>query len=241
MGKLFELLRDSKLVRSGILYSIASFAVGLGNLAYQRIIGTRLLKADFGDVNFVLPFMSLLALPLLALSTAISHYVAHFQASGDEARLGGLLSGCRRALFHLTLVGSVAAVLLLKPLSALFGFSRPSLLLVTVVCVLAGFWSTLASALCSGLGWFKRLSLILLAAMALRLAFGWVVVSAYRTAEMGILATGFAALAYLILLRWRKDLVSKSKPISPWNKEFIGYLVVAGAFVCGQYFSATAM
>src|SRR5258706_1201463 len=110
----------TKLWRSGVIFSAAGFVAGIGNYVFQAIMG-RLLKTpghsgEFGYLGSGLAFINLLGLPLLIASTAVTHYIAHFQASGDEARLAGLLSGCRRVLFRLTVTGSIVAVLPVKPL-----------------------------------------------------------------------------------------------------------------------------
>jgi len=177
----------------------------------------------------------LLTLPLLIASTSVTHYIAHFRASGDEARLQGLLLGCRRLLFRVTVGGSVAAALLVKPLSVFFHFPRPGLMLVALLCVLAGLWGAFATALCQGLAWFKRLAFISVTAMVLRVSFGWVMLLKYPLAETAVSATGVAALANLTLLYWRKELARKGELIPPWNKEFIGYLMVGAACVTGGY------
>jgi O-antigen/teichoic acid export membrane protein len=228
-------LRESKLVRSGVFYTIALFVVGLGNFAFQPLIGRHLEKADFGLVNVTLPLITFLSLAPQALGQAIAHYVSHFHASGDDARLQGLIAGCRRALFHLTLYGSLMAAALVVPLSAFFKYPS-GIMVVTMICVIAGFWTTFASALCSGLGWFGRMALILLGGMILRLAFGAVMLLKFQSADIGVLATGFSMLSYLALLHWRKELTSEAKPVSPWNREFAGYVAVAAAFIYGNYF-----
>jgi hypothetical protein len=89
--------------------------------------------------------------------------------------------------------------------------------------------------LCQGLAWFKRLALLSLAGMALRLSFGWVALRHYPVAETGVLATGVALLANLLLLYWRKELAGTGPSVSPWNREFVLYLVVGAACVGGGY------
>ena len=49
-----------------------------------------------------MPLLTLL--PLIA-TFAVTHYIAHFNATGDHARLQGLLMGCRRFLLWLTIIG----------------------------------------------------------------------------------------------------------------------------------------
>jgi O-antigen/teichoic acid export membrane protein len=225
----------TKLWRSGVILSAAGLAAGLGNYAFQGIIGRCLDKAEYGYVNSTLGFIGLLGLPLVIASTSITHYIAHFRATGDDARLQGLLSGCRKFLFRLTLAGSVVAALLVKPLSSFFHFPRQGLMLVALVCALAGLWGAFVNTLCQGLGWFGRLACITLVMMALRLAFGAVVVIRYPVAEIGVLASGVAFLAYLIWLRWRGELASKTEPVSAWNLEFAQYLAVGTAWAVGAY------
>jgi hypothetical protein len=43
-------------------------------------------------------------------------------------------------------------------------------------------------------------------------------------------------LANLILLFWKKELTLHSRPVSPWNREFVLYLVVSAACVSGGFF-----
>ena len=141
--------------------------------------------------------MTLLALLPSVATIAVTHYIAHFNASGDHARLEGLLRGCRRFLFWFTIAGSVLAVLAVKPLSVYFHY-RESLMLVTLVCTLLGLWASFATALCQGLAWFKRLALIGFLAMVLRVIFGSFITFKWPSAETAVMATGFSLLAYLV-------------------------------------------
>lgn len=225
----------TKLWRSGMILSLAGLAGGLGNYLFQGLMGRHLERAEYGYLNSTLGFVGLLGLPLLVASTAVTHYIAHFQAKGDEARFQGLLAGCRKFLFVLTLTGSVVAMLVIKPLSDFFNFPRPTLMGAALVCVLAGLWGAFGTALCQGLAWFKRLALITLTGVALRLIFGWQVVLQHPLAETAVLATVFALLSNLLLLHWRKALMVKGEAISPWNREFAQYLIVAAACIGGGY------
>src|ERR1019366_301879 len=81
----------TKLWHSGVILSAAGLLAGLGNYGFQAIIGHCLDKAEFGYVNSTLGFIGLLGLPLVIVSTSITHYIAHFRATGDEARLQGLM------------------------------------------------------------------------------------------------------------------------------------------------------
>src|SRR5689334_12750367 len=103
--------------RKGVIFSAAGFVTGMGNYAFQAIMARLLGKgaAEFGYLGGALAFINLLSLPVQVGTAAVTHYLAHFHASGDDARLVGLLSGCRKFLFRLTVAGSIAAVLLLKP------------------------------------------------------------------------------------------------------------------------------
>ena len=227
--------RAGNLLRSGIIFSAASLLIAVGNFAFQMIIRRQLDDDQFGLTNTTLGFVQLLGLPMGFATLAVTHYIARFHFSGDDARLLGLLAGCRKFLFHLTIGASVLAVLLLKPLSDFFHFPA-GLMIAALVCVLMGFWSALVTALCQGLGWFTRLAFIGILAVCLRVAFGGLVTIRSPTAEMAVLASAFMLLAYLVLLLWRKDLAHKAVPVSPWNAEFVQFLVVAAAFSGGAYF-----
>lgn len=226
----------NKLLKSGIIFSAISFVTGLGNLAFQGVLGRHLkTSGDYGDANSALGgLMMLLALLPSVATIAITHYIAHFKASGDRARLTGLLLGCRRFLFRFTIAGSVLAVIAVKPLSDFFHY-RESLMLVTLGCTLVGLWASFATALCQGLAWFKRLALIGFLAMILRFLFGWFVTLKWPSAETAVLATGFSLLAYLVLLFWRNDLSLHGEPIRPWNRELAHYFVISAAFVVGNF------
>jgi len=43
---------------------------------------------------------------------SVVHYIAHFRARNDEARLQGLLAGCQKLLFWATVGGSLLALIL---------------------------------------------------------------------------------------------------------------------------------
>jgi hypothetical protein len=227
----------NKLLKSGLILSAVGFLAGLGNYAFQAIIGRQLSNGgEYGLVNNTLGFAGFLGLPLAIATQAVTHYIARYHFSGDDARLQGLFAGCRKFLFRLTMAGSVLAVLLVKPLSDFFHFPRTSLMLAALLCVLAGLWGGFATALCQGLSWFKRLALISFLAMCLRLAFCGIVVLKFPVAETAVLASVFMLLANLVLLFWRKDLVRPAEPVSPWNLEFVQFLIVSAACVGGGYF-----
>lgn len=190
---------------------------------------------QYGSANSALGgLMMLLGLLPSVATFAVTHYIAHFHASGDHARLQGLLLGCRKFLFRLTIAGSALAVVLAKPLSNFFHYDT-GLMLVTLGCTLLGLWAALATALCQGLAWFKRLALIGFLAMVLRVGFGWLVTFHWPSAETAVLASGFALFAYLVLLFWRRELSLHGEPVSPRNQAFVRYLIVSAAFVVGNF------
>jgi O-antigen/teichoic acid export membrane protein len=222
------------LLQNGIIFAAISFLTGLGNLAFQGVMGRHLSPEQYGPANSALGgLMTLLGLLPSVATFAVIHYIAHFNASGDHARLQGLLLGSRKFLFRLTLAGSVLAVLLAKPLSDFFHYDE-RLMLVSLGCTLFGLWAALVTAFCQGMAWFKRLALIGFLGVVLRVTFGWLVTFKWPSAETAVLATGFALLANLILLFWRKDFSMPGTPVSPWNNEFKQYLVVSAAFVIGS-------
>lgn len=228
--------RAHKLLQSGVIFTAISFLTGLGNLAFQSVLGHHLKEeGQFGAANSALGGLTTLLALLPSVATfAVTHYIAHFNASGDNARLQGLLLGCRKFLFRLTIAGSVLAIVLVKPLSNFFHYDE-SLMLVTLGCTLFGLWAVLATALCQGLAWFKRLALIGFIAMTLRVLFGWFITFKWPSAETAVLASAFALLANLIVLFWRKDLSLHGEPVSPWNRELAQYFVISAAFVVGNF------
>ena len=229
--------RVDGLLQNGIIFAAISFLPGLGNYAFQGIISRNLGDSgEYGLANSALSFTALLSLPVTIVTFAITHYIARFNFAGEDERLHSLLAGCRKFLFRLTIGGSVLAVLLVKPLSDFFHFPRASLMLVALTFALAGLWAAFATALCQGLGWFKRLALIGVMTMLLRLAFGGLVTMKISTAEMVVLASVVGLFANLVLLYWKKDLARPSRyPESPWNREFVQFLAVSAACVIGSY------
>jgi hypothetical protein len=226
-----------RLLESGIIFAGISFVTGLINFAFVGLIGRRLgaNEGEFGLANTANSFIELLALPLLMASTAIAHYIAHYRATGDEVRLRGLLLGCRKILFWITIAGSVAAMAMVLPLSRLFNFSRTGLILIALVCALAWLWAYFFAALCQGNAWFKRLAIIGLLGALLRWGYTWLATMDAATAEKAVSATGVALLAHLILLWWWKELFPKGQSVSPWNKELLLYFIVSAACVGGTY------
>jgi hypothetical protein len=224
------------LLQSGLIFSAISFITGLGNMAFQAVMARNLKEhGDYGNANSALnALMPLLGLLPGVATFAVAHYIAHFKACGDDARLQGLLAGCRKFLIRLTVIGSVLAVLVIQPLSNYFHYPR-NLMLATLVCALLGLWSSLAGALCQGLSWFKRLAFIGLLTMLLRVGFGWFVTLKWPSPETAVLASAFSLLAYLSLLYWRKEFSLPSAPVSPWNREFAYYIIVSAACVVGGY------
>ena len=209
------------LLQSGIIFSMASFLVGLGNYTFQGIIGRQLGResGEYGLVLTTLGFAGFLGLPLAIATVAVTHYIARFHFSGDDVRLHGLLAGCRQFLFHITLAGSAAAIVLVKPLGDFFHFPRASLTLVALGCVLAGLWGSFVTVLCQGLGWFKRLALIGLLAAALRLLFGGLTTKIWPVAELGVAASGVMLLANLVLFFWKKEFPRRTETvISPGRR-----------------------
>ena len=230
--------RAGKLLQSGIIFSAASFLTGLGNLAFQCVLGRHLsgVAGQYGDANSALNgLMTLLGLLPSVAAFAVTHYIAHFNASNDSAQLQGLLLGCKKFLLRLTVAGSVLAILVAKPLGHFFHYGE-SLMLVTLACALLGLWAALVTALCQGLSWFKRLALIGFLGMILRVLFGWFVTLKWPSAETAVLASAFALLANLVLLFWKKELSLHGTPVSPWNREFVQYLIVSAACVGGGFF-----
>src|SRR5271154_881102 len=166
--------RMDGLLQSGMIFSAANFLTLLIGYGFQAIVSRQLggTSGDYGLVLTTIVFIGFLGLPLAIATQAVTHYIARFHFSGDDARLHGLLAGCRRFLFHITIAGSVAALILVKPLGDFFNFPRTSLMSVALVCLLTGLWGSYMTVICQGLGWFKRLALIGLLAAFLRLLFG---------------------------------------------------------------------
>ncbi|HSY17275.1 MAG TPA: hypothetical protein VK815_03035, partial [Candidatus Acidoferrales bacterium] len=183
--------RKINLLQSGAILAMVGILTQGIHYGFQMIVSPLLIKTDgeFGFVTTTVSFIGLLGLPLTIATQAVTHYVARFHFSGEDARLHALLAGCRKFLLHITIVGSVVAILLVKPLGHYFNIPRTSLTLIALVCVLGGLWSSYVTALCQGLGWFKRLALISLLAAVLRVTFGLPVTYFWPVAEAAVLAS----------------------------------------------------
>lgn len=192
--------------------------------------------AEFGYTNSALKLMELLGLPLAIISYSLVHYIAHFRAKDDDARLQGLVAGYQTFLLRATILGSVIAIALAAPLTRYFEFPRWSISIAALACVLMGMWSGYAVALCQGMAWFKRMAVIGLIAVAMRLLFGWVMTKRYSVAEVGVTATTFSLLANLVLFIWRKDIFRKGKQVSPWDADFRTFMVVTAGVIGGSFF-----
>lgn len=234
-------LLKEKILHSGIIFTGISFVVGGGNFVLLGIIRRNLqASGEFGWFGATEFFTALLGLPLSIAICAITHHVAHFSASGDEARLNGLFVGCRRFLLKFTLVLSLFGVLLIQPLTRYFEIPRPSLTLTALAVLLIGLWCGYAMALAQGMGWFKRIALIGLAAAGVKILFAWTFTSRFPVAEAAGLAVAVGALLNLSVFIWWRDLFKRGDSISPWDRDFFKYLLVAAAGVGAGYCFTTA-
>lgn len=227
-----------RLLESGIIFSVISFVTSLVNFAFQGLIGRRFAghEGEFGLANNTINFISFLGTPLTIAATAVTHYIAHYRASGDQARFRGLLLGCRKLLFWCTIGGSVLAIVLVVPLSKFFNFDRYSVVLIALVCVLIGLWQSFATALCQGLAWFKRLAIFGFLGALLKVAFTWYASLKHPVAEVAVASMGIAFLTSFLVLFWRKEIFQKGEALSPWDRDFVLYLVAGAACVAGNYF-----
>src|SRR5476649_844748 len=142
--------RMDGLLQSGIIYSAAGFLTLLIHYVFQIVVSPQLggSEGEYGLVLATITFIGFLGIPLAIATQAITHYIARFHFEQDSERLNGLLAGCRKFLFHITIAGSVIAIILVKPLGDYFNIPRTSLTIIALVCVLGGLWSSYLTALC---------------------------------------------------------------------------------------------
>ena len=224
-----------KLLHSGLIFTALSFISGVGNLVFLKINGTALGEGEFGAFGQTTAFVGLLGLPLLMASTAIVHHIAHFRGANNEARLQGLLVGCRSFLLKFTILACVLGIVLIQPLSRLFEIPRPSLTVAALVCLVIALWTNYASVLAQGMGWFKRLALISFAGVAVKIVLVWFVTRKYPVAESGVFAVAAGTMLNLGIFLWWRDLFKPGERISPWDRDFFRYLIVAAAGVGAQW------
>jgi len=226
-----------KIVQSGIIYTALSFVTGGCNLIFQRILISALDgdSGEYGAFKTTAVFVTLLGLPLTMATQAVIHHIAHYQGTGNEARLNGLLAGCRSFLLKFTIVVSLLGVALIQPLSSYFDVPRASLTVSALISLLIALWSGYAGALAQGLGWFKRLALIGIGGVAAKLIFTLLITRRYPVAETGVIAVSIGALATAAVFFWWRDLFKAGERIAPWNRDFFRYMAVAGAAVMAQW------
>jgi hypothetical protein len=229
--------RTGKLLQSGVIFSAISFLTLGIHWLFQFIVSPQLggMDGEYGLVLTTIALITFLGLPLQIGSQVITHHIARFHFSGDDARLQGLLAGCRKFLLHLTIGGSLVAILLIRPLSVYFNIPRTSLTLIALGCTVVGLWGTYVTVLCQGLGWFKRLALIGLLSAVLRLLFGGLTTRIWPVAEYAVAASGVMVLANLVLFFWKKEFPrSAGNVISPWTPEFKQFLAVCCVWAAGS-------
>ncbi len=223
--------------RTGVIFAAINFLALAIHWLFQFIVSPQLggAQGEYGLIQFTIAFITFLGIPLQIASQAITHYIARFHFSGDDARLHGLLAGCRKFLFYVTIAGSIIAIVLIKPLGDYFKILRTSLTFVALVVSIGGLWASYFTMLCQGLGWFKRLALIGLLSAVLRVLFGGITTKIWPLAEWAVAASAFMLLANLVLLAWKKEFPKKTeKIISPWTPEFIQFLIVSAAWAIGS-------
>jgi hypothetical protein len=223
--------------QSGIVFTAINFLTLLVGFGLNIIVSHQLKNqpGEWGLFQNGLSFVAFLGLPLAIATQAVTHYIARFHFNSDNERLHALLTGCRRFLLRITIVCSIAAVLLVGPVGAYFNIPRASVSMVALACVLAGFWGSFITAFCQGLGWFKRLALIALLSAIIRFAFGATIVHFSPLAEWALLASMVAYLANLVLLFWHKEFPRRTGTVvSPWSAEMIQFLVLSAACAIGS-------
>ena len=226
-----------KIVQSGIIYTALSFVTGGGNFYFQRILSSALDgdNGEYGAFKTTAVFVTLLGLPLSMATQAVIHHVAHYQGTGNEARLNGLLAGCRSFLLKFTIVVSLLGVVLIQPLSRYFDIPRASLTVSALISLLIALWSGYAGALAQGMGWFKRLALIGMGGVVAKLIFTWLITHRHPVAETGVIAVSIGALATAAVFFWWRDLFKPGERIPPWNRDFFRYMAIAAAAVAAQW------
>src|SRR5581483_1804820 len=120
--------------RTGIIFTAAQFltlAIGFGfQMTVRRELGDR--TGEFGFFQTLVIFIGFLGLPVAIAAQAVTHYIARFHLASDSERLHGLLAGCRKFLFHITIGGSIAAIIFIKPLGDFLHIPRLSLMIIAL-------------------------------------------------------------------------------------------------------------
>ena len=120
--------RAGNLLQSGIIFTAISFLTLAVHWLFQFIVSPQLGGTDgeYGVVLATIAFVAFLGIPVSIASQAVTHYIARFHFSGDDARLHGLLVGCRKFLFYVTIAGSIIAIVLINRWAITSKFHEPA-------------------------------------------------------------------------------------------------------------------
>jgi O-antigen/teichoic acid export membrane protein len=224
------------LLQTGFLLTGVTFVASIGHFLFQIYMGRVLSLGEFGAFNTTLSLVMMLTVPLAAASQSIAHYLARHKASDSHKELTNLQAACQKLLRRWTWILSAVTVVLIFPLTQFFNFPRASLMLVALACVPMTMWSSIGTVWCSGLSRFKLLSFLNFATMLVRFVSGAILVYFFPVAEAAAAATFVSGtvLAGAVVFGQKPD--SHSIAASPWDREFMLYLVAAMAIGMSNFF-----
>ncbi len=195
------------------------------NYVYQIVMGRMLTEEDYGTLNALFALLTIASVPGLAIALVVSKYIAGYNATGEQFKIGLFL---RKMLFYVSIFTAVVIAL-----GLVFAQLISSYLMVDnifhVVLIITSIALTLllpiSTGAVQGLKWFWDLGLLNLVTPVARLLLGILLVYlGFRLdGALGALAAGnlLAVLIGFIILRDKFKVFGPN--IALGRREAIGY------------------
>ena len=126
MKKIYQ----DKFFRQSILIFFLSTGGSFFNFLYQYLMSHTLTKADYGLLNSLLSFYSILTIPITTLQMIISKYVSEYKAKAQWAELKYFFSVWIKDLFFVSIVFLALVFFFQHHLSHFFHISSPFIFLL---------------------------------------------------------------------------------------------------------------
>ena len=134
MKKIYQ----DKFFRQSILIFFLSTGGSFFNFLYQYLMSHTLTKADYGLLNSLLSFYSILTIPITTLQMIISKYVSEYKAKAQWAELKYFFSVWIKDLFFVSIVFLALVFFFQHHLSHFFHISSPFIFLLIGCLVVVG-------------------------------------------------------------------------------------------------------
>jgi O-antigen/teichoic acid export membrane protein len=173
-----EGLERDHLLRHSLVLLAGTQLGAICNLAFQVIMVRMLSVGDYGVLAAMLGIAAILGMPLGALSGAVTHFTAHFMADKQADKVKAMLLGLCRDLLAPSLLLLALTALGYPWLATFFRLDTPVPLFLTVVAMMLGIYSALATGVLMGWQAFGWVAVLSNSWGVLRLLFGVLFVAA---------------------------------------------------------------